>query len=85
MGYVLHPLYWNCGYGTEALNAILSYGFSNLDLRRIEARYRIENKASLSIMKKVGMQEEGILRKSLYVKGKYRDIGICSILKEEYK
>ena len=85
VGYVLHPAHWNKGLGTEALRAVIDFGFNSLDLRRIEARYMVENIASATVMKKAGMSFEGILRKALFVKGKHRDIGIYSILKEEHK
>lgn len=83
VGYVLHPQHWGKGYGTEALQAVIDYGFHTLDLHRIEARYMIENIASRTVMKKAGMTFEGVLRKSLFVKGKFRDIGVCSILRSE--
>ena len=83
VGYVLNPAYWNKGLITEALLTVIDYGFNTLDLRRIEARYMVENTASAAVMKKAGMSFEGVLRKFLFVKGKHRDIGVYSILKEE--
>ena len=53
-------------------------------LNRIEARCVIENIASARVMEKVGMKYEGILRKCIFMKGKYQDLKIYSILKEEF-
>lgn len=84
VGYVLSPDYWGKGIATEAVNAVLRFGFCDLELGRIEARYMVENTASRRVMEKCGMTFEGIYRKKLLVKGIYRDIGVCSILAEEY-
>ncbi len=83
-GYVLNPDYHGRGLGTEALGAILNFAFCELNVNRVECRYMLGNDASLKVMKKCGMQKEGVLRSRLYCKGKYSDIGICSILKSEY-
>lgn len=56
LGYRFLPEYWGAGYATEASHAILAYGFDKLKLRRIIAIAMIENKASIRVMEKVGMQ-----------------------------
>ena len=84
IGYVINPDFQCRGYAPEAAKAVLSFGFSELDLNRIESRFMKENEASLAVMKKLGMTFEGYLRDSMYVKGEYRTIGVCSILKKEF-
>lgn len=83
-GYVISPSHWHAGIATEALSAILSFAFCELRLNRVEARYMIENVASRHVMEKCGMTYEGCARAKLFVKGSYRDIGVCSILASEY-
>lgn len=80
VGYVLNPAYHRRGYGTEALSAILHFGFSQLRLHRIEARFMKENVASRRLAEKCGMQFEGIHRDMLMIKGQYRDIGFMSAI-----
>ena len=84
VGYVLSPDYWGQGIATEALTALLRFAFCDMKLNRVEARYMTENIASRRVMEKCGMTFEGVMRKKLLVKGSYRDIGVCSILSEEY-
>ncbi|MBQ9112994.1 MAG: GNAT family N-acetyltransferase [Clostridia bacterium] len=84
IGYVLNPEYHGMGIGTEAAERIVEYGFSELGLHRIEARFMQGNAASLHVMEKLGMTFEGYHRDSMLVKGQYRTIGICSILRDEY-
>ena len=85
VGYVINPKYSNMGIATEAVKRVLEFGFEVLCLRRIEAHYMPENTASRRVMEKCGMTFEGILRKSMLVKGQLIDVGICSILRSEYE
>ena len=84
IGYVLHPDYWGQGLAAEAVQTVLTLGFDNLLLHRIEARFIEGNAASLRVMQKVGMTFEGYLRESMLIKGSYRTIGYCSILCSEF-
>ena len=85
IGYVLNPDFHRKGFGSEAVKRILKFGFEELSLNRIEARFMIGNEASLALMKSVGMTFEGYMRDLMYVKGSFRTIGISSILRSEYE
>ncbi len=78
VGYVLSPRVWGKGYATEALLAVMRFGFSVLHLHRISARYMVGNDASRRVMEKCGMEFEGIHRGEMKVKGEWRDIGVCA-------
>jgi RimJ/RimL family protein N-acetyltransferase len=69
----LNPAYWGKGFATEALNKILDFGFSDLKLRRIEAGCAVDNVASSKVLEKVGMQSEGMRRKTLPLKAGWSD------------
>ena len=84
IGYVLNPDYWGEGLATEAVEAVLKFAFDTMNMHRVEAKFMFGNDASLAVMKKVGMKFEGYQRDALFVKGRYRTIGISSILKSEY-
>jgi len=56
LGYRFLPNFWGKGYATEASHEILTYGFDELELKRIIAIAMKENKASLRVMEKVGME-----------------------------
>lgn len=83
VGYVINPEYRGRGIAPEALSRVIEFGFSELGLCRIEARYMVGNEVSRHVMEKVGMTFEGIRRRALLVRGEYRDIGYCSILSNE--
>ncbi len=58
VGYRFLPEFWGRGLATEATRGILSYAFNELKLKRIVAIAMKENKASIRVMEKAGMQFE---------------------------
>lgn len=85
IGYVLHPDYHGKGVATEAATRVLRFGFEELGLHRIEAKFMMGNDASLHVMEKLGMHFEGYRRDGLLVKGRYRTIGVCSLLDSDWR
>ncbi|QST01162.1 GNAT family N-acetyltransferase [Pontibacillus sp. ALD_SL1] len=84
VGFAISQDYWGKGITTEAVNELIKFGFTHMNLVRIQARCLVENRGSECVMEKAGMSFEGILRKSMLVKGKHHDLKIYSILKEEF-
>lgn len=84
VGFVLSRDYWGRGLMSEAVRAILRFGFERMNLNRIEARCIAENAASARVMEKAGMVYEGTLRQREYIKGAYRDIKLYAILKKGF-
>ncbi|MDR3086016.1 MAG: GNAT family N-acetyltransferase, partial [Christensenellaceae bacterium] len=85
VGYSIGVEHWNKGYMTEALQAVIDHGFGEMRLNRIEAQHDVENPASGRVMAKCGMRPEGTLRQRLYNKGKFIDVAIYSILRQEWR
>lgn len=73
LGYWLDETYWNQGLITEAAKEILSFGFEQLNLKRIFASHFDSNKASGKIMQNIGMKKEGLLQAYTFKEGKYID------------
>ena len=59
--YMLAESCWGQGYGTEALTAVIDFGFSRLKLDTIIADHMVENIASGKVMQKAGMQFQSFL------------------------
>ncbi|MDT8393614.1 MAG: GNAT family protein [Bacteroidales bacterium] len=72
------------GYGRQAIESIIEFGFKRLNLYRLEAEVIDGNKASLKLLKRSGFIEEGRLRKAKFVKGEYKDLLRFGLLKDEY-
>lgn len=84
LGYWLGEPYWSKGYGTEAAKAVMAYGFDTIGLNRVYGRHFVNNPASGAIMKKCGMQIEGVLRNDSVKDGRFIDIAYLGILRSEY-
>lgn len=84
IGYVFNPAFTGRGLATEAVRRVIRFGFCELGLNRIEAKYMQGNESSRRMMERVGMTFEGYFRESMLIKGSYRTIGVCSLLKKEY-
>lgn len=80
IGYALNQDFWKRGYMTEAVNAILTFGFHEMLLHRIWATADPENEASWRLMERVGMQREGLLRDEKLLRGQWRDSYLYAIL-----
>jgi len=83
-GYSLNRHFWNKGIMTEALGALIDYGFRSMNLNRIEAQHETENPASGAVMRKCGMLKEGTLRQRMMNKGKFVDVDLYAILRRDY-
>ncbi|WP_078552120.1 GNAT family N-acetyltransferase [Bacillus alkalicellulosilyticus] len=83
IGFALSPDYWKKGIMTEAASAVIRFGFTQMDLVRIQARCLTENLGSQKVLEKIGMTCEGVLRQSMFIKGKHCDIKLYSILTEK--
>ena len=84
IGYVISPEFWGMGIAKEAAEAVIRFGFEQMDLHRIEAKFIVGNDASERVMQKLGMQKDGVFRDYMFVKGLFRDICFYSITAEEY-
>jgi len=85
LGYVLHRQAWGHGYATEATRALLAFGFGRLALHRIWATCDVENRASIRVLEKLGMQREGHLRHNVRRKGEWRDSYLYATLEPEWR
>ena len=80
-----NPKYQRKGYGMEALNLLLDYGFSFLNLRNIYLKVFEYNEAAYNLYKKAGFREVGRLRKAVEIMGKTYDEIIMDMLREEFQ
>lgn len=85
VGYLIVPNERRKGYVTEAIKLIVDYLFLSKEIVRVQARADPENTASWKALENAGFKREGIMRKTFFCRGKWRDDCIYSILREEWK
>lgn len=84
IGYDLQTAYWNNGFITEALKTIIHFGFSELEINRIEAEVMQGNVMSEKVLEKLNFQNEGVLRAWMHWNDKHYDMTMFSLLKMDY-
>ncbi|MEW6686469.1 MAG: GNAT family protein [Candidatus Edwardsbacteria bacterium] len=76
--------YWNKGYGTEATKLLLKYGFDTLNLHRIYLFVYEWNQRGIKCYEKAGFKIEAILRGAKFKDGRYFNVVLMSILRDEW-
>ena len=86
IGYGLYDdNYKNKGLMTEALRAVLQYGFGEMKLNRVEALLADYNIPSVKLVEKFGFKREGVMRGHYFVDGTAEDSVVYGLLESEYQ
>src|SRR5687767_1456930 len=73
IGYDLARVHWGQGIMPEAVRAMLDFGFTNMNLNRIEADASSENLNSIRVLEKLGFQREGMQQEQYFEEGEFYD------------
>lgn len=84
IGYMLSPKHQQKGYISEAISAVVKYGFEDMQLHSVEAIIDPENFASARVLEKNHFIKEAHLRENHFYDGKFIDTVIYSLLKSDY-
>lgn len=76
--------YWNKGYGTDVMNVLLRFAFTDVNLRRVTLSVFEYNPRAVRSYEKAGFHHEGRTRKVLNKEGKRWDVLYMGILREEW-
>lgn len=86
MGYDLAKEHWGKGIMTEAMNAVIDFGFERMKLNRIEVYIMPRNKRSAKMIKGLGFKREGLLRERWFDEnGNYTDDILFSMLRSDWE
>lgn len=75
---------WSKGLGSEASKLIIGFAFNQLNLHRIYTGAYDFNQKSISMLKRLGFEEEGCQRQAVYKNGEYHNVILFGLLKEEF-
>lgn len=76
---------WGQGLGTDALNAIVDFGFGELRLERIQLECYAFNPRGRRSYEKAGFTLEGTRRRAHYQNGEYHDVLLMALLRDEWR
>lgn len=85
IGFDLAQAYWRRGIMREALEAILRFGFTQMDLNRIEANASAENAASIALLERLGFRNEGTQEEQYFDEGAFHDLMLFRLLRREWE
>ena len=75
---------WGRGYMSEALGAVVAYGFEVLGINRLYAHHMLRNPASGRVLEKNGFRKEGLLRQRVRKWGVFEDVVLLALLREDW-
>ena len=85
IGYWLADGLQGRGIITKCCTAIINHGFTQLGLNRIEIKCATGNNKSRAVAEKLKFKQEGILKQAERLNGKFIDLYLYAMLKEEWK
>ena len=85
MGWLLGVQYQGDGIATEAVKAVVTFGFESMGLHRIFANTGKLNSASWQLMERIGMRREAHFLKSHKVDGQWDDEFLYAVLSDEWE
>jgi ribosomal-protein-serine acetyltransferase len=85
MGYWLAERYQGRGLVTAGVRAGVDYAFREWRLNRVEIRCAVANERSAGVARRLGFEEEGVLRQAFRVRDEYQDLRLFAMLRERWK
>lgn len=85
IGYWLADGLQGSGIITQCCRALINHGFTVLDLNRIEIKCGVRNDKSRAVAEKLQFKQEGILHKAELLNGKFINLYLYALLKDEWK
>ena len=84
-GFAIGSEFWGTGGFMDGAKMVVDFAFNTIATHRLEARAAVANGRGNGALRKVGAQQEGILRKSFLRNGEYLDQTLWTILDEDWR
>lgn len=81
---IVVPDHQGKGFASRAAQLAMEYGFSVLNLYKIYLHVDTENLKALHIYRKLGFQDEGVLKHEFFLQGQYRDVRRMCLFQYEF-
>jgi len=83
--HIFRPVHRGKGYMSEALRVLMNHLFTEKKIPRLQINLEKGNTGSRKVAEKCGFTYDGTMKKALLSKGKWKDIEMFSLLKEEWE
>jgi ribosomal-protein-alanine N-acetyltransferase len=80
IGYMLHPDYWKQGIISEAVAALIDYGFNTLNFHSIEAHIDPTNSGSEKVLQKFNFEKEAYFKENYFYNGQFLDTAVYCLI-----
>jgi RimJ/RimL family protein N-acetyltransferase len=77
--------YLSKGYGTDAMNILINFIFNEMNINKVKLEVYSFNIRAIKCYEKLGFKQEGCLRKEIFREGKYHDILVYGMFRDEFK
>ncbi|MFN8450152.1 MAG: GNAT family N-acetyltransferase [Anaerolineae bacterium] len=84
IGYDLGYAFWGKGIMTEAVRAVVRFGFEQMRLNRVEADTDSENYGSMRVLEKVGFRREGVQHEQYFEWDEFHDLVLFALLRKDF-
>ena len=84
-GFAIGSAYWGTGVFGQSAALVMDFAFDTLGVHRLEARAAVRNHRGNGALLKLGAVQEGVLRKSFLLNGRFLDQALYSILSEDWR
>ena len=81
---IIAPEHQGQGYASEATLLAIEYAFFVLNLYKLFLVVDCDNQPALAVYRKLGFQDEGLLRHEFFVNGEYRDAVRMAIFQPDF-
>lgn len=85
MGWGIEPAFRGQGYGAAAVQALVDYLFETLPIHRVCCATAPDNQASRRVAEKAGLQYEGLLRGTVFIRGTHVDSAFYGLLRPDWE
>lgn len=84
VGFLLASAFHGQGYGIESLRLLCRFAFAEAGFRKLSATVTVGNAASKAVLQKAGFVQEGTLRESYLLAGRWQDDWLFGLLQREF-
>jgi len=84
LGIAVGREFWGKGFGQQTVRTLVDYAFEHLNMNRVGLYVLAEDPRAVGAYRKAGFVEEGRIRQHAWVRGKYEDELVMSVIREEW-